>query len=83
MDPKTSRRIFELARDQQDELEMPEDDDVPEDDEDERTRVLSKPRTQARFNDEDEENHSENGEDIEEEYVSFNAIPRIQQPHDT
>ncbi|KAF8204826.1 cell adhesion protein byn-1 [Pholiota molesta] len=66
--PKTSRRIFELARDQQDELEMPEDDDVPEDDEDERTRVLSKPRTQARFNDEDEEDHSENGEDIEEEY---------------
>ncbi|KAF5363856.1 hypothetical protein D9756_000596 [Leucocoprinus leucothites] len=28
LDPKTSRKIFELARDQQDELEMPDDDEA-------------------------------------------------------
>ncbi|KJA24624.1 hypothetical protein HYPSUDRAFT_38694 [Hypholoma sublateritium FD-334 SS-4] len=67
LDPKTSRRIFELARDQQDELEMPEDEDVPE--ENDEAEVLSKPRMQARFNDvDDDDDHSENGEDIEEEY---------------
>ena len=71
LDPKTSRRIFELARDQQDELEMPEDEEVPEDEDEE---VLSKPRMQARFNDDDDEDHSENGEDIEEEYVSFSRF---------
>lgn len=47
---------------------MPEDEDVPE--EDEEAEVLSKPRMQARFNDDDDDDHSENGEDIEEEYVS-------------
>ena len=72
LDPKTSRRIFELARDQRDELEMPEDEEVLEEDEDE--EVLSKPRMQARFNDDDDEDHSENGEDIEEEYVSFSRF---------
>ncbi|ETW84520.1 hypothetical protein HETIRDRAFT_146937 [Heterobasidion irregulare TC 32-1] len=30
LDPKTSKRIFELARDQQDELEVPDDEDVNE-----------------------------------------------------
>ncbi|KAG0698844.1 Bystin-domain-containing protein [Suillus ampliporus] len=29
LDPKTSRRIFELARDQQEEVDMPEDEDEP------------------------------------------------------
>ena len=30
LDPKTSKRIFQLARDQQDELEVPDDEDVNE-----------------------------------------------------
>ncbi len=72
LDPKTSRRIFELAKDQQDELEMPEDEEVPEEDEDE--EVLSKPRMQARFNEDEDGDHSENGEDIEEEYVSLSGF---------
>lgn len=48
---------------------MPEDDDVPEDDEDDAQR-LSKPRMPSRFIEDDDDEHSENGEDIEEEYVS-------------
>ena len=62
---------------------MPEDEEVPEEDEDERAQVLSKPRVPARFNEDEDEDHSENGEDIEEEYVSLSAIMRIHQPHDT
>ncbi|KAF8974715.1 cell adhesion protein byn-1 [Flammula alnicola] len=70
LDPKTSRRIFELARDQQDELEMPEDDDVMEEEAEERMQGLSKPRTQTRFDDDEDEGDKEfeTGEEIEEEY---------------
>ncbi|KAJ7667609.1 Bystin-domain-containing protein [Mycena polygramma] len=39
LDPKTSKRIFELARDQQDELEMADDDE-----EDARPSILTRPR---------------------------------------
>jgi len=71
LDPKTSRRIFELAKDQQDELDMPEDEEVPEENDDERMEVMSRPRTQTRFEDDgDEDGRIDNtGEDIEEEYV--------------
>ena len=70
LDPKTSRRIFELARDQQDELEIPDDLDVDIDED--RMAVLSKPRMQDSFegDDEDDERNSEDGEEMEKEYVS-------------
>ncbi|KAH7916148.1 Bystin-domain-containing protein [Hygrophoropsis aurantiaca] len=49
LDPKTSRRIFELARDQQEELEMPEDEPEPEDD------FKTKPRSVDEKDDESED----------------------------
>jgi len=57
LDPKTSRRIFELARDQQDELAMPDDeDDVQEDS----PRInLSKPRMATGSDEEDDEDYEE------------------------
>ena len=71
LDPKTSRKIFELARDQQDELEMPNDEEVQDDIDDERMENLSRPRSKGEFGDEDEENSMEyEGEDLEmEEFV--------------
>ncbi|KAJ3503271.1 hypothetical protein NLJ89_g8507 [Agrocybe chaxingu] len=69
LDPKTSRRIFELAKDQQDELDMPEDEEIPEENDDERVQVLSRPRLPQGQIDEDEEAEFDNtGADIEEEY---------------
>ncbi|KIM45939.1 hypothetical protein M413DRAFT_440994 [Hebeloma cylindrosporum] len=67
LDPKTSRRIFELARDQQNELEIPDDLDVEQDIDEDR---MSKPRMQVTFgeDDEDDERNSEDGEEIEKEY---------------
>jgi len=64
LDPKTSRRIFELAKDQQDELDM--DEDVQEAEGEEVDDVLSRPREVA-F-DEDDELFDNTGEEIEEEY---------------
>jgi hypothetical protein len=64
LDPKTSRRIFELARDQQDELDLPDadaDDDVIEDD-------FTRPRTHLERIDEDE--------DEEEEFQGFSDDER-------
>lgn len=73
IDPKTSRKIFELARDQQVELGVLENDDVAEDDDgDERAR----PRTSGQGGDEDEEEEIEEVEyeeyeiDAEDEFVS-------------
>ncbi|KAI0288277.1 Bystin-domain-containing protein [Russula brevipes] len=54
-DPETSRRIFELAREQQDELDLPDadaDDDVIEDD-------FTRPRTHLERIDEDEDEEDE------------------------
>ncbi|KAJ7162620.1 Bystin-domain-containing protein [Mycena crocata] len=62
LDPKTSQRIFELAKDQQDELEMADDDD---DDEVAQSSALRRPRL-----DDDEDNDSEleemDDQDVEE-----------------
>ncbi|TFK29267.1 cell adhesion protein byn-1 [Coprinopsis marcescibilis] len=57
LDPKTSRRIFELAKDQQDELDFPEDQEDEENESTERSTVLSRHRT--RDNDEDEEDEED------------------------
>ncbi|KAJ7929175.1 Bystin-domain-containing protein [Mycena leptocephala] len=56
LDPKTSKRIFELARDQQDELQMLDDDE-----EDTRPSILTRPR-------DDDDNDSEL-EDVEDEEI--------------
>lgn len=61
MDPKTSQRIFELARDQQEELEIPDDDEEVEDDG--KVQFL---RPQGRAMDEDEEELDDMGSDEEE-----------------
>ncbi|KAF8914150.1 cell adhesion protein byn-1 [Gymnopilus junonius] len=64
LDPKMSRRIFELAKDQQDELDIDEDVQEAEDEVDD---ALSRPRGEVAFDDDDE--HFDNtGEEIEEEY---------------
>ncbi|KAJ7725111.1 Bystin-domain-containing protein [Mycena metata] len=60
LDPKTSKRIFELARDQQDELEMVDD----EEDASRRPSALTRPQR----DDEDEDEDSEFG-DVEDEEV--------------
>jgi hypothetical protein len=59
LDPKTSKRIFELARDQQDELNNPDvDEDVIEDD-------FTRPRTRNL------EELDDDDEDEEEEFQGF------------
>jgi hypothetical protein len=71
LDPKTSRRIFELARDQQDELDPPEadeDEDIIEDD-------FTRPRTRdleqldADDDDDDEGEEEQFQGDEEREFV--------------
>ena len=62
LDPKTSRRIFELAKDQQEELEFPEDQE--EEALEESQAQLLRPRAQPSFDDEDD------NEDLEFEGVA-------------
>ncbi|KAI9063423.1 cell adhesion protein byn-1 [Trametes sanguinea] len=67
LDPKTSRRIFELARDQQEELDEKDFDD--EDDEDDNHASLSAPRGPAIDDDDDldlERYEDQDEEEIEE-----------------
>lgn len=65
LDPKTSRRIFELARDQQDEFEMP--DDEPE----VKSTAFSAPRAPMQNDEDDEDVEDDHGEEnIEEIMVS-------------
>ena len=81
MDAKISKRIFELAKEQQDELEVPDDfDDVAE----ERRVALSRPRTQAMDMDDDDDDNedledAEGVEDVEEIFVRvFPSPPCVQ-----
>lgn len=63
LDPKTSKKIFELAKDQQDELEMPEDKvemDNP---------AFSAPRVPSPEEEEEEDMGGDNYEEAEEELV--------------
>ncbi|KIY45990.1 cell adhesion protein byn-1 [Fistulina hepatica ATCC 64428] len=67
IDSKTSKRIFELARDQQHELEVPEDDDddAENDADTARRAALSRPRAQAPFDEDDEDEDSfDDAEDV-------------------
>jgi essential nuclear protein 1 len=60
LDPKTSRRIFELARDQQEEFEMPDDEAEVE------SSTFSAPRPQIQDDDDDDDMQTDAGSD---EYV--------------
>ncbi|KAL0949800.1 hypothetical protein HGRIS_009837 [Hohenbuehelia grisea] len=64
LDPKTSQRIFQLARDQQDELEMP-DDDAEDETEAGGPSTMARPRMPA-F-DEDEEDNQDGDDEYPEE----------------
>lgn len=66
MDPKTSRRIFELARDQQDELEM-----ADEEEEDAQPSASTRPRLDDDDDDDDSELGDVEDEDVEEIFVSY------------
>lgn len=80
MDPRTSRRIFELARDQQDELAMPDDQD-DHSTQDERASHLSRPRT-IDEDDDDDDVDSDNAEDVEDiEEIFVRAICAKAQRH--
>ncbi|KAG1902909.1 Bystin-domain-containing protein [Suillus fuscotomentosus] len=61
LDPKMSRRIFELARDQQEEIDMPEDENEPRHEDE---REIFKPRIQFANDDEDSDvdDMSDNGD---------------------
>lgn len=64
LDPKTSRRIFELAKDQQEELGMPDDDEI-----DPGNTAFSAPRSQSLDEDDedDEDEDREVGMDADED----------------
>jgi essential nuclear protein 1 len=73
LDPKTSRRIFELARDQQVELGVLDDDGADDDDaEDDSADAKLRPRIAAADDDEEEEEYEveEYEVDAEDEFVS-------------
>jgi essential nuclear protein 1 len=70
LDPKTSRRIFKLARDQQDELEMPDDEVEVE------HTAFSIPRPQMQQDDDDEDDMDadvDRDEYVDEVVVSVNT----------
>lgn len=58
---------------------MPEDEEVAEDEDVERTELMTRPRTQNAFeeDDDDAEVYGETGEEIEEEYVCTLGVRRI------
>ncbi|KIK42739.1 hypothetical protein CY34DRAFT_804569 [Suillus luteus UH-Slu-Lm8-n1] len=59
LDPKMSRRIFELARDQQEEIDMPEDEPEHEDE-----RENLKPRVQFADDDDDDDDDDSDDDDM-------------------
>jgi ribosomal protein S12 methylthiotransferase accessory factor YcaO len=61
LDPKTSRRIFELARDQQHELQEEEEEDADEADD-----QLLRPRTRDNLDD-DDESDNDSGVDVDQD----------------
>jgi essential nuclear protein 1 len=76
LDAKTSKRIFELAKEQQDEFEVPDDyDDVAV----ERRAALSRPRAQKMDIDDDDDDDDEDLEDVEEvedvEEIFVSTVP--------
>ena len=80
LDPKTSRRIFELARDQQEELD---ENDLDDEDEEAQQHHLSAPRGPASEDDDDLDLEQYENEDIEEiEEIVSNDSHHITQNDD-
>ena len=74
LDPKTSRKIFELARDQQEELEMPDDEDDDEDEAADPRSLQPRMRTADGLYDESDSEEAEemsDGGDAETMFVSL------------
>jgi essential nuclear protein 1 len=69
LDPKTSKRIFELARDQQDEMQMAEEEE--EEEAGTQPTAFVRPRIEADDDDEDSELGDVEDEDVEEIFVSL------------
>ncbi|KDQ20623.1 hypothetical protein BOTBODRAFT_50695 [Botryobasidium botryosum FD-172 SS1] len=67
LDAKTSRKIFELAKDQQDELEMPDDEDDDEEEPGFAAGLVSGIRSVPTYDDEEEEEEIEEIEYIDED----------------
>ncbi|KAG5654650.1 hypothetical protein H0H81_009898 [Sphagnurus paluster] len=65
LDPKTSQRIFELAREQQDEVEMPEDEPVVLASSS-RSAMRDREDEDSEDDDDDDDDDAENGEEVEE-----------------
>jgi hypothetical protein len=66
LDPKTSKRIFDLAKVQQDELELPDDDEESP----QSPQKFSRPRLQIEDDDDDEDlSVGEEPGDVEAEFV--------------
>ena len=74
LDPKTSKRIFELAKIQQHEMEVPDDDeDISQSPGD-----LSRPRLYPEDEEEDEDSSiGEEPGDVEEEFVRLVPLPEL------
>jgi essential nuclear protein 1 len=69
LDPKTSKRIFELAKDQQEEMEIPEH-HTPDSEQDEKA-MFSKPRSQALESEDEDEDISVSDGDAEVDEETF------------
>ncbi|KAG6864583.1 hypothetical protein C0991_008493 [Blastosporella zonata] len=70
LDPRTSQRIFELAREQQDELEMPEDEPIVASSSRSRTHAIrDDDDDEEEEDDDDDKKMSDVGEDVEEIFV--------------
>ncbi|KAF9042573.1 Bystin-domain-containing protein [Hymenopellis radicata] len=65
LDPKTSKRIFELARDQQQELGLEDDED--EEDEPDASSAFQRPRMDRIHDDDDDDSDEDDMEDLDEE----------------
>ena len=73
LDPKTSRKIFELARDQQQELEMPDDEDDEDNDAAGSGNLQPQMRTTDDLSDQSDDDEAEemsDGGDAEAMFVS-------------
>ncbi|KAJ8590753.1 Bystin-domain-containing protein [Rhizopogon salebrosus TDB-379] len=64
LDPKISRKIFELARDQQEEVEMPEDDEEPEP---ENEHESLQPRVNITIDDDEESDDDDMSDNVDAE----------------
>ena len=73
LDPKTSRKIFELAKDQQEELDDFEDEEEEEDEGDNKNFIV--PRTQTADDDDEDDLGDSDDEEYEVEEIVSKSFP--------